>query len=81
MKVNVIVVHVGKLDFTLTRSLIRIPTRSPHCAVENNTTHPTELSLVFAVCEHITFRLCFGLVASLGFCRNVFGAKVNISYE
>ena len=55
MKATVIVVHVGTLDFTLTRSLIRIPTRSPQCVAENDTIQPTELFLVLLRVELLHF--------------------------
>ena len=61
MKVNVIVVHVGGLIVTLTRSLIRIriPTRSPHCVAENDTIQTTELFHCFCyACKNVAFCLC-----------------------
>ena len=59
MKVNAIVVHVGSLGFTLTRSLIQVPTRSPHCVAENDTIQTTELFHCFCyACKNVAFCLC-----------------------
>ena len=76
MKVNATVIHVGNLDVTLTRSLIRIPTRSPHCVAENDTIQTTELvHCVCYACKSVAFCLCFDLFDSLTFCPKFVGLR------